>query len=244
MRVKNQRVSSSASGFVGYVHEIVGPRGNDKIMVYLLCNTTTYGKLTELDAGDSKEPKETIGIWERTGCFYGLDYIKRVLDVTKFVPDKGQKAVVEKVKDLLKEKASVVLYLHGKPGTGKSMVGILMAKLLKGSFCKTWNPTDPGDTLSKVYTQVSPTAENPLVLVLDEFDIMLMKVHAGTIKPHEHTAIQIKDKVDWNGMLDDINLGMYPHLVLLLTSNKNPAFIRSLDESYIRDGRVDLIQEL
>jgi hypothetical protein len=41
-------------------------------------------------------------------------------------------------------------------------------------------------------------------------------------------------------MLDEIHIGMYPHMILLLTSNKSPEFIRELDPSYIREGRVDL----
>jgi hypothetical protein len=40
--------------------------------------------------------------------------------------------------------------------------------------------------------------------------------------------------------LDEIDRGMFPHLVLVLTSNRDPAFIRALDPSYIREGRVDL----
>jgi hypothetical protein len=45
-------------------------------------------------------------------------------------------------------------------------------------------------------------------------------------------------------MLDEIQRGMYPNIILLLTSNKTPDFIRSLDPSYIRDGRVDLTFEM
>jgi hypothetical protein len=45
-------------------------------------------------------------------------------------------------------------------------------------------------------------------------------------------------------MLDEIQRGMYPHLIMLLTSNKGPEFIQSLDPSYIRKGRVDITVEL
>ena len=41
-------------------------------------------------------------------------------------------------------------------------------------------------------------------------------------------------------MLDEIGRGLYPHIVLLLTSNRDPDFIRSLDPSFIREGRIDL----
>jgi hypothetical protein len=52
--------------------------------------------------------------------------------------------------------------------------------------------------------------------------------------------ISIGDKAGWNKFLDEIDRGMFPHLVLVLTSNRDPAFIRALDPSYIREGRVDL----
>ncbi len=38
--------------------------------------------------------------------------------------------------------------------------------------------------------------------------------------------------------------GLYPHLVLVLTSNKKPEFIDCFDTSYLRKGRVDLTFEL
>ena len=53
--------------------------------------------------------------------------------------------------------------------------------------------------------------------------------------------ISVQNKTGWNRMLDEIGRGLYPHLILLMTSNRDPAFIRSLDPSYIREGRVNEI---
>jgi hypothetical protein len=36
---------------------------------------------------------------------------------------------------------------------------------------------------------------------------------------------------------------LFPHVVILLTSNRGPEFIRGLCPSYIRPGRVDLVFE-
>ena len=42
----------------------------------------------------------------------------------------------------------------------------------------------------------------------------------GKIVQHKNVLIQICEKSDWNGMLDKItDLGFYPHLILILTSN-------------------------
>ena len=45
-------------------------------------------------------------------------------------------------------------------------------------------------------------------------------------------------------MLDEIQRGLYPHLIIIMTTNKNPEFINNLDPSYLREGRVDIICEL
>jgi hypothetical protein len=44
--------------------------------------------------------------------------------------------------------------------------------------------------------------------------------------------------------LDSIQRGMYPNIILILTSNRAPEYIHSLDPSYIRKGRVDLTFEM
>ncbi len=78
-----------------------------------------------------------------------------------------------------------------------------------------------------------------MVIVFDEFDSALIKIHEG-IPPHNKMPIAVTDKPGWNHMLDEIQRGMYQDIVLILTSNRGPDFIHSLDESYIRKGRVDL----
>ena len=38
--------------------------------------------------------------------------------------------------------------------------------------------------------------------------------------------------------------GMYPYVIFVLVSNKDPEYINNLDKCYIRKGRVDMIFEL
>ena len=57
------------------------------------------------------------------------------------------------------------------------MIPTLIAKDMGGSFCDTFDPTRPGDSLSELYSKVFPSKENPLVLVFEEFDIMIEKIH-------------------------------------------------------------------
>ena len=106
--------------------------------------------------------------------------------------------------------------------------------------CDTWKPTDPGDTLSQVYSTIAPDEETPLVLVLEECDKILFDVLDGKIVQHKQVLIQVREKSDWNGMLDKVtDLGFYPHLILILTSNVCVEKINERDKSLLRKGRID-----
>jgi hypothetical protein len=71
----------------------------------------------------------------------------------------------------------------------------------------------------------------------------LNKIHTGVV-PHPKIPTAVADKPGWNHMLDEIQRGMYPDLILIITSNKGPDYIASLDSSYIREGRVDMTFEM
>jgi len=45
-------------------------------------------------------------------------------------------------------------------------------------------------------------------------------------------------------MLDKLDYGLYPNVILLLCSNVSTQDINKLDPSYLRQGRMDLIQYL
>jgi Cdc6-like AAA superfamily ATPase len=125
------------------------------------------------------------------------------------------------------------------------MISILIAKKLKGELVRTFNPSEPGDSISSLYNQVSPNKNKPLIIVFDEVDIMMDKIYNNKIVPHKHIPIEIQDKSSWNRFFDDINLGLYPYVILVLTSNTFANNIETkYDSSYIRDGRVHVKCEL
>lgn len=188
-------------------------------------------------------PKTELRIYDRMGSFNGCYFKERKLELPTIQPRPVQDAIIQRIKEHQAQRQHTVVYLHGPPGSGKSLVGILLTYEYKGSYCNTLKPWQPGDTLSQLYSEVEPTLESPLILVFDEFDSALLHIHEG-IQPHKNLPIQVPDKAGWNQMLDSIQRGIYPHLILILTSNKPPSFIRSLDPSYIREGRVDITVEL
>lgn len=227
----------------------------DRYSIWLIATDASYANLmkdkesvtavdgAKLDDESAPVEKTALKVYDRAGSFYNNYFKKREIAINSMKPRPEQEAIIESIRKLHVKQEHSVVFLHGPPGSGKSLVGILLANSYKGSYCNTLKPWQPGDTIANLYADVEPTAEAPLILAFDEFDGALIKIHSG-IEPHKNLPIQVADKAGWNQMLDEIQRGMYPHLILLLTSNRGPEFINALDTSYIRKGRVDLIMEL
>ena len=76
-------------------------------------------------------------------------------------------------------------------------------------------------------------------------NILLNRIHLQLILPHKHIPIQIIDKRTWNDFLDDINIGFYPYLILIMTSNiSNEDIGKKYDISYLRENRIHLSYKL
>ena len=234
----------------------------DAYDVWVFCTASVFETLTAplatdssdafSDAGSASEPSEktentppskpsTIVILDRLGTYCSVFFRSRSITLTRLQPRENQKPIMEKVLTHYKKHGHAVVYLHGPPGAGKSVMGLLLAKELGASFCNTLKPWQPGDTLGELYYDVEPTADKPLVLVLDEFDEALVQF---PIPPHHKIPIAVPDKAGWNRMMDEVHWGLFPHLVLVLTSNRPPEFIHELDPSYIREGRVDVTEAM
>lgn len=232
--------------YIGYVIDSTstGQYGSSSnIEIYILTTKKFYNSLIIHNTTGDAEPEEgpiMIEIFDRIGNFFYLRYMKRKLNVKKYLPHKNQQPAVNKIIEHYNENASTVAFLHGKPGSGKSMIPLLIAKELKGSLCDTFNPTDPGDDIALIYNKVCPTKEAPLILVLEEVDIMICNIHYDKLAISKHNPIQCKNKTDFNRFMDRIDRGIFPNLLLVMTSNKTPEFIDQLDSSYLRDGRVNL----
>jgi hypothetical protein len=220
----------------------------DRYNIWMIATTASYDRLTveavsviaAADESNDDAAVSSIAIYERIGSFANAWFRRRNVSMTSVIPRPDQLAIMETIRKHQEAKGHTVVYIYGPTGSGKSMIGVMLADSLGGTFCNTFKPWQPGDTLASLYAEAEPTAAKPLIVAFDEVDAPLLAIHAG-IPSHKSIPILVPDKAGWNWFLDEISRGMYPHIILFLTSNRDPSFIQGLDPSYIREGRVDLM---
>jgi len=191
----------------------------------------------------SEKQKKNINIWECFGNPHNRWYRKRVIKIPNFFPLGTQIPIIEQIIEQYEKNKHVTAFIHGLPGSGKSIIGLLLTKHYSSSYCKCLRMWKPGETLANLHCEVDPTEDKPLIILLNEIDIPLVNITNG-IPDHKNLDISIQDKSGWNDLFDDIQIGMYPNIIMILTSNKTPQFINELDPSYLRESRIDIISEL
>ncbi len=196
---------------------------------------------------EEEEEKKNIMMYMREGGFWRLEYkpLKYIPRVRK--PLSHQKTIIDQLLTDYDERGSSTALIYGRPGTGKSMVGELIAQSLlrrdtvkSVSYVDTFNPSTPNDTFYNLYQCIEPTNKQPLIVVLEEIDILLEKIHRGETKPHREYSTLITDKSSWNQFFDRFDRGLYPHVILLMTTNRPISWFEQLDNSYMRQGRCNL----
>ena len=130
--------------------------------------------------------------------------------------------------------------ISGDIGTGKSYFSYILARKLNCYLCDDFNPTEPAESITNLYTSKKLSGDEPLIVLIDEVDVMIKNIHENRIKPHKHYPILTRDKMSWNSFLDKISYGIFPHLILIMTSNIDKSRLDRYDASYLRQGRVDI----
>ena len=247
--------------FIGYLENIKGQHGEDMNRLFLLTTVAYYDtKMKEINSIEGNDTSVTekktceIMLYDREGCYAGIYFTRRILDVQPFVSRSNQSAIIQQIMEYYEAHRNAVVVLHGEKGVGKSMIPILLTKTLaqrasqsddsKVGFCDTHKPTDPGDHFHNLYQRADPSRQNPLVVVFEEFYGLIHGIHYQTIKRHDDVTTSIYDKSTWNQFFDRFDRGYFPWCLLIMTTNTHPDTIHKLDSSYLRKGRVNLIFEV
>ena len=191
-------------------------------------------------AADVKKPPTkilTLTIFSRFGSYTNLFYSRLRIDVQGLQPIGTQTEIVDSVCKLFQAKKRGVVYIHGVSGAGKSTIGLLVACRLNGCYCHTFNPTEPGDTLSQLIRDSEPTDERPTIILMDEANMLIRSVHKGTLQRHKNITTSVFSKSTYNNFFDDLIL--YRNVVIIMTSNEGKETIDKLDPCYLRKGRID-----
>jgi hypothetical protein len=192
---------------------------------------------------DAQQPIDRkIKLYRRLGEYKYVNYAHTMLNIPYKHLYRNQIDLYNKIKELFvnREKNNVICLLSGDIGTGKSFFSYLLAREFNASICSTFNPIEPGDTFHALYDEVNPTKAKPLVIVLDEVDIVLSAIHNKEVIRHKNIPTLIYDKITWNHFLDQFDYGIYSNVILMMNTNKSKTELDKLDPSYLRSGRVDI----
>ena len=214
-------------------------------------NLVINNAIIEADDNETKEEivddminKNKITMWEKIGPYNGFHYFNVKLTINKN-PFFKQQQIINFIKNDIENKNNISILIHGKPGSGKSMIPMFLSSQLGANISNSYDPTIPGDSLASLIGRVSPTKCKKLIVVLDEVDVLINKIHTETqIMMHKNVPTEVKNKTDWNLLLDKIDNELYQNIILILISNKPLEYFNKLDLSYMRKGRVDQIHEL
>jgi hypothetical protein len=184
---------------------------------------------------------EAIRFFQRYGTYTNLFYSSVLLNLNHISPLPSQQIIIDSILASFRKKSKITAFIEGVPGSGKSFIGFLLAKEMGASFCHSFNPTDPGDVFSSLISRIRNSEcminDTPIVVVIEEVDIMIQNIHTKSVCLHSKIPTSVKDKSSWSTFLDDMFL--YQNIIVILTSNKPKQEIDALDTAYLRQGRVD-----
>ena len=190
-------------------------------------------------------PKKTaseptvIKKYNRHGRYKNFYYHSMDIDITHINPIGDQLAVRDDILQIFKKKGRATVFIHGITLAGKSSIGYLVAKSLKGHFCHSFNPTDPGDNFANLISEMTNSRDEecpPIVIVLEEANEMIKAAHTKTTLKVDGVPTPVRDKTTWCTFLDD--MAFYKNVILILTSNEPKDDLDALDPAYLNKGRV------
>lgn len=225
-------------GFVGYVTTTQGRMESSPTTstVHILCKMDTFDAIKRGDGmASTKSVAPTLSFVDTADNTIWASYTNNTCEFP-YIPKTAQQSIIDHI---VREKPYVTL-IHGAPGTGKSMVAMLLAYQLGSKYASDYSPIEPGDSFGELYAFANPTADKPLIVAIEEVDDILRYIHDGKCKTNNHARANVHSKSTWNTWLDQIRI-RYPHARVIMTMNSTLDEMNQLDSAYLRDGRVNYI---
>lgn len=216
-----------------------------------LTDETTADFLVEEDdsSNDTKteEPAQQpaiINVCTRHGTYTDFYYNSHKLNVSGLQPKGDQEQIMNTILAHYRKYKRGTFFIQGPPATGKSSIGYLLAKELKAPFTHQLDPTLPGDSIYRWIQNMNHDDDQnaPCILVIEEADTMIRKIHSGNVEKNVNIPTDVHDKTTWSNFLDD--MVFYTNVILILTSNTPKKVLDALDPSYLRKGRVSMVLEM
>lgn len=234
----------------GYYHDS-GGRDDAEGEIILFTTEAYFKKIIDRSSTDcssvsfehtvvhTPKAKQEVSIWGRRGSYESLYYSRLKVDLSMISPMGDQVFIVEDIMEKYKLKERLIVFIHGVTGAGKSSIGLLLAKELRGNYCNKFNPIEPGDNFQSMMRDIDiedSDEKPPLIVVMEEVDTMIETIHRGEVPMHKKVTTMIRNKSTYNTFFDDMII--HTKIIFILTSNKSKEEIDKLDPAYLRPGRM------
>ena len=184
-----------------------------------------------------------ITIWDRDSDYRDAHIYSFKIPFS-FEPYEIQTKIINEIIDFQKSSIYSICraVVYGKPGCGKSFIGKFLAFKLNGSLATYINLGSPGCGFQKLYQRCSPTQEKPLIIQLDEIDIIIENIHyqKNIDFKHKWMTTEAYNKITYNNFWSEF-VTRYPFVIWLCTMNSDIEDINKLDSCYLRKSRMDII---
>lgn len=240
VNIESETVTSNRTSKIEYFITFIGNLPYD-----IKINEDT----NESESNKKDEKPKSINILMRQESYYDSKYVIQP-QLFDYSPTKKQQKIISSIVSHYENASNKVgrYLIHGDSGTGKSFISKLLAQKYKCLLTFQIKLDQPGNTISSVYSTLNKhdplEKEKPLIVLLDEWDIMIKNIHyENNYKPHEWLITEVYNKETYNTFLSETTQ-MFQNVIYIMTMNTNISEINKIDKSYLRNGRIDKIFNL
>lgn len=229
---------SSSNNFNSKMHSKIYILGKCPIEIKAITNISEEN----IDENDSKNyVKLYLSSEYHNGTFKQI-----CIPFKNFEPFECQENAMRKIISSYKDNKFYICrtLIYGEPKKGKSFIGKLLAHKFNSAYCFDIKLDNPGTQILNLWETFKPEENTPLIVQIDEFDILIKKCHEQKItNNHDWMKTMVYDKQSYNTFVSEYLICL-PYVIYLFTMNSKPEDINKMDNSYIRENRIDLVIEI